>query len=202
MEALGRRMNIVGGPSEALFPKNVGLLFFNDHPHEFFPATQIDVVWFPDGPGGDYFEEKEFRGPLAAILRDAVSYIERNLPEGGSGQAPPQARSRSVLELSDSGDRRGARQRHLPPILRGARTGGGEDHAGGVAGAELSRRGPVHPNGGSATGPGCEPPLPQPADRRVPEGTGLGGRPLDGRAEDPAGDAQQRLTGAELRDRR
>ena len=76
MDVLGRRMNIVGGPSEALFPKNVGLLFFNDRPHEFFPATQIDVVWFPDGPGGDYFEEKEFRGPLAAILRDAVRYIE------------------------------------------------------------------------------------------------------------------------------
>ncbi len=78
MDVLGRRMNIVGGPSEALFPKNVGLLFFNDRPHEFFPATQIDVVWFPDGPGGDHFEEKEFRGPLAAILRDAVTYIERN----------------------------------------------------------------------------------------------------------------------------
>ena len=78
MEVLGRRMNIVGGPSEAAFPKNVGLLFFNDRPHEFFPATQIDVVWFPDGPGGDYFEEKEFRGPLAAILRDAVRYIERS----------------------------------------------------------------------------------------------------------------------------
>ena len=78
MDVLGRRMNIVGGPAEALFPKNVGLLFFNDRPHEFFPATQIDVVWFPDGPGGDHFEEKEFRGPLAAILRDAVSYIESN----------------------------------------------------------------------------------------------------------------------------
>ncbi len=56
--------------------RNIGLLFFNDRPHEFFPATQIDVVWFPDGPGGDQFEEKEFRGPLAAILRDAVGYIE------------------------------------------------------------------------------------------------------------------------------
>ena len=83
MDLLGRRMNIVGGPSEALFPKNVGLLFFNDHPHEFFPATQIDVVWFPDGPGGDYFEEQEFRGPLAAILREAVRYIEtKYLTEG------------------------------------------------------------------------------------------------------------------------
>ena len=78
MDVLGRRMNIVGGPQEALFPKNVGLLFFNDSPHEFFPATQIDVVWFPDGPGGDVFEEMEFRGPLAAILREAVRYIERS----------------------------------------------------------------------------------------------------------------------------
>ena len=76
MDVLGRRMNIIGGPSGTLFPKNVGLLFFNERPHEFFPATQIDVVWFPDGPGGDNFDEMEFRGPLAAILRDAIRYIE------------------------------------------------------------------------------------------------------------------------------
>ena len=78
VESLGRRLNIVGGPPEAMFPKNVGLLFFNDRPHDFFPATQIDVVWFPDGPGGDRFEEKEFRGPLSIILSEAIGYIERN----------------------------------------------------------------------------------------------------------------------------
>lgn len=78
MAELGQRMNIVGGPPEAIFPKNVGLLFFNDRPHDFFPATQIDVVWFPDGPGGDRFEEKEFRGPLSLILSEAIGYIERN----------------------------------------------------------------------------------------------------------------------------
>ena len=77
-EALGRRMNVVGGPTEACFPKNVGLLFFNEAPHRFFPATQIDVVWFPDGPGGDRFEEKEFRGPLAIILREAIEFVDRN----------------------------------------------------------------------------------------------------------------------------
>ena len=75
---LGQRMNIVGGPPEALFPKNVGLLFFSDQPHRFFPVTQIDVVWFPDGPGGDHFEEKEFRGPLSVIISEAIGYIERN----------------------------------------------------------------------------------------------------------------------------
>lgn len=78
MAELGQRMNVVGGPPEAMFPKNVGLLFFNDRPHDFFPATQIDVVWFPDGPGGDRFEEKEFRGPLSLILSEAIGYIERN----------------------------------------------------------------------------------------------------------------------------
>jgi len=78
MAELGQRMNIVGGPPEAMFPKNVGLLFFNDRPHDFFPSTQIDVVWFPDGPGGDRFEEKEFRGPLSLIVGEAIGYIERN----------------------------------------------------------------------------------------------------------------------------
>jgi ATP-dependent DNA helicase RecG len=78
VESLGRRMNVVGGPTEKAFPKNVGLLFFNEHPEEFFPATQIDVVYFPDGAGGDRFEEKEFRGPLGRITRDALDYIGRN----------------------------------------------------------------------------------------------------------------------------
>ena len=78
IESLGRRMNVVGGPSEVVFPKNVGLLFFNEQPEQFFPATQIDVVYFPDGAGGDRFEEKVFKGPLGRITRDALDYIARN----------------------------------------------------------------------------------------------------------------------------
>ena len=77
METLGRRMNIVGGPPESAFPKNAGLMFFNDDPGSFFPATQIDVVWFPDGPGGDRFEEKIFKGPLPGMIRGALEYIQR-----------------------------------------------------------------------------------------------------------------------------
>lgn len=78
MADLGRQMNIVEGPKEAVFPKNVGLLFFNPEPWHFFPATQIDVVWFPEGPGGDTFTEKMFRGPLDRMLREAMNYIRRN----------------------------------------------------------------------------------------------------------------------------
>ena len=78
VEDLGRQMNVVSGPSEAPLPQNVGLLFFNEHPERFFPVTQIDVVWFPEGAGGDRFEEKEFKGPLGQITRDALSFIQRN----------------------------------------------------------------------------------------------------------------------------
>jgi ATP-dependent DNA helicase RecG len=53
-------------------------MFFHPEPHRFFPATWIDVVWFPDGPGGDTFAEKSFRGPLARMLREALGYIRRN----------------------------------------------------------------------------------------------------------------------------
>lgn len=75
---LGRQMNIVGGPTEAPFPLNVGLLFFNSAPRRFFPATQIDVVSFPEGAGADTFTEKIFQGPLHRMVREALDYIQRN----------------------------------------------------------------------------------------------------------------------------
>lgn len=78
MTKLGRQLNTVAGPKEAPFPLNIGLLFFNPEPWRFFPATQIDVVWFPEGAGGDKFTEKTFRGPIARMLREALDFIQRN----------------------------------------------------------------------------------------------------------------------------
>jgi len=75
---LGRQMHVIGGPDEAPFPLNVGLLFFNPEPYRFFPLTQIDVVWFPDDAGGDKFTEKTFHGPLPRMTREALDYIRRN----------------------------------------------------------------------------------------------------------------------------
>lgn len=78
MPDLARQLQVARGVPEALFPLNVGLLFFHPEPHRFFPVAQIDVVWFPDGPGGDQFTEKTFRGPVHHQLREALGYIERN----------------------------------------------------------------------------------------------------------------------------
>lgn len=78
VEALGRQLNVVGGPAESPWPKNVGLLFFNATPEHFFPYSRIEVVWFPEGAGGDRFDEKTFSGPLARMTREALGYIQRN----------------------------------------------------------------------------------------------------------------------------
>lgn len=79
LEELGRQMGIIGGPDETPFPLNIGLMMFNPEPWRFFPVMQIDVVWFPkEGPGGDKFSEKIFKGPLPGMTRDALDYIKRN----------------------------------------------------------------------------------------------------------------------------
>ena len=78
-ELLCRRMLIVDGPKEYVLPRNVGLMFFHPEPERFFPQAQIDVVQFPDGPGGDTLIEKSFRGPLSQQIRNALSYISNSI---------------------------------------------------------------------------------------------------------------------------
>jgi ATP-dependent DNA helicase RecG len=78
MAKLAASLNLVDGPAESLHPRNVGLMFFHPEPSRFFPATQIDVVWFPDGAGGDRFDEKSFKGPLDLMAGEALAYIRRN----------------------------------------------------------------------------------------------------------------------------
>jgi ATP-dependent DNA helicase RecG len=68
-------MNIVSTLPEYIKPKNVGLMFFSMEPEKFFPYTQIDVVQFPGGLGGDDIIEKTFKGPIHQQLRDALQYI-------------------------------------------------------------------------------------------------------------------------------
>ena len=91
VEELAKRMNVVGGTPEALFPKNVGLLFFNSHPEHFFPTTQIDVVYFPNDVGGGVIEEKIFKGPIGRITQDALQYINNRYLQERVVKVPHQA---------------------------------------------------------------------------------------------------------------
>ena len=74
VEAVATDMQLVRGPSEYRKPVNVGLMFFNEHPEQYFSFAQIEVVDKPD-PTGIGMTEKTFKGPLDRQLRDALAYI-------------------------------------------------------------------------------------------------------------------------------
>jgi len=69
---LFRRLRIVA-PHEV--PRNVGLMFFNENPDNFFPGARIEVVQFGDDAGGDLIEEKIFKGPLSQQIKNTLEYL-------------------------------------------------------------------------------------------------------------------------------
>lgn len=72
-------MNIISKLPEYVKPKNVGLMFFCMEPDKFFPCTQIDIVQFPDGLGGDNIIENTFKGPIHQQLREALQFIKNSI---------------------------------------------------------------------------------------------------------------------------
>lgn len=72
-------MNIISNLPEYVKPKNVGLMFFSMEPDKFFPYTQLDVVQFPEGLGGDNIIENIFKGPIHQQLRDALQFIKNTI---------------------------------------------------------------------------------------------------------------------------
>lgn len=73
-------LHIVDGPKELMYPKNVGLLFFNDNPDDFIPNAYIEVDYIPN-PTGEGIISKIFKGPIQRQLRDVLQYIKNNYLE-------------------------------------------------------------------------------------------------------------------------
>ena len=78
MAELGWNLQIIGGASEDLHPKNVGLLLFSKNPEKFFPYSRIEIVRFLDDIG-DRFEEKILHGPIHLQLEAALKYIQEQV---------------------------------------------------------------------------------------------------------------------------
>jgi len=75
LRSLAQDMRIAEGPAEYFKPLNVGLMFFNDRPDNYFRYARIEVVDKPDETGTG-MTEKTFTGPLDRQLRDASAYIQ------------------------------------------------------------------------------------------------------------------------------
>lgn len=75
-------MELLAGPREAIYPRNVALMMFNDHPEKFFLYLQVDITIFPKGKlkGPDNFiEVPPIKGPIDSIYRKTMAYLETNV---------------------------------------------------------------------------------------------------------------------------
>lgn len=73
------QMLLVEGPAEHRFPRNVALMMYNEHPERFFPATLVDVVYFPEGGGHTEFTKfSRITGPVPALIRKALDLLQTN----------------------------------------------------------------------------------------------------------------------------
>jgi ATP-dependent DNA helicase RecG len=73
-----QQMELISGPDEHPFPRNVALMMFAENPEKYFPYTQIELIHFPEGTGGKEFSEKIIKGPVQSQITQALSFIRSN----------------------------------------------------------------------------------------------------------------------------
>ncbi len=72
-----RAMDLVSGPDELLYPKNIALMMFNRRPEKFFPYSRIEIVEFPNGMGDPtFFEKPAITGPVYSQIQQALLQLQ------------------------------------------------------------------------------------------------------------------------------
>ncbi|MDR1884420.1 MAG: putative DNA binding domain-containing protein, partial [Prevotella sp.] len=72
-----RAMDLISGPDELLYPKNIALMMFNHRPEKFFPYSRIEIVEFPNGLGDPTFYEKPaITGPVYTQIQQALLQLQ------------------------------------------------------------------------------------------------------------------------------
>jgi ATP-dependent DNA helicase RecG len=73
------QMELISGPNEHIFPRNVGLMMFAENPEIFFPCTRVEIVDFPNGDAGDYEEQDPFTGPVPEQINRVLKFLKDKL---------------------------------------------------------------------------------------------------------------------------
>ena len=90
-------MDLVSGPVELLYPKNIALMMFNHRPEKFFPYSRIEIVEFPNGLGDPTFYEKPaITGPVYAQIEKALAQLESVVLKEQIYKLPDRAQSQRV----------------------------------------------------------------------------------------------------------
>lgn len=82
LEDILDEMNLLTGPIENRLIKNVAAMMFCEHPEKFFPATQVDIVLFPEGSVENpdiLIEVPKITGPVPKMISETLSYLRTNV---------------------------------------------------------------------------------------------------------------------------
>lgn len=75
LEILGQ-MELISGPSEHVYPRNVALMLFSENPDKYFPYTQVDIVEFPEGEANPYTETEPIKGPVTSQIIRTLDFLK------------------------------------------------------------------------------------------------------------------------------
>ncbi len=74
------QMELLSGPPEQLYPRNVALMLFSDKPEKYFPCSRVEVVHFPKGEADPEFEEvPPISGPVQQMIANTLNYFKTNV---------------------------------------------------------------------------------------------------------------------------
>ena len=76
------QMDLLEGPNEQRYIKNVAAMMFCEHPEKFFRTTQVDIVVFPNGRDNDpdnMIEMPAIKGPVPQMIQETMSYLRVNV---------------------------------------------------------------------------------------------------------------------------
>ena len=75
-------MDLLEGPSEQRYIKNVAAMMFCDRPQKFFPVSRVEIVLFPEGcinNPSNMIEAPVIEGPIPEMIDRTMSYLETNV---------------------------------------------------------------------------------------------------------------------------
>ncbi len=74
-----QQMELISGPEEHLFPRNVALMMFAENPEKFFPCSHVEVVHFPNGAEDPKFKEyPKITGTIPAQIEKTLQLLKTN----------------------------------------------------------------------------------------------------------------------------
>lgn len=82
LEEVLYQMDLIDGPEERHYIKNVAAMMFSESPEKFFKTTQVDIVVFPDGREknpDNMIELSPIKGPVPHMIRETLSYLKTNV---------------------------------------------------------------------------------------------------------------------------